>query len=146
MIEESNVSIKSISPYIFLNGNAAEAIEFYVGALGASVSGIMRWKDMPPEFGGCTAEDAERIMHAELVLGPVSFMVADRPSSRVGSLVGNIDINLGFTDAAAIEDAFAKLAVGGQVNMPLHDAFWGDRFGALIDRFGVNWMLTGPRA
>jgi len=25
--------------------------------------------------------------------------------------------------------------------MPLQDTFWGARFGMLLDRFGVNWML-----
>jgi len=143
--QSSSSSIKSISPYIFLNGDAKDAISPYVDALGATVGGLMHWKDMPAEFGGCAPVDAERIMHAELSLGPVSFMVADRPSSRDGSLVGNVDINLGFNDASALESAFEKLAVGGKVNMPLHDAFWGDRFGAIIDRFGVNWLFSGPK-
>ncbi len=138
-------SIKSISPYIFFNGDAKDAIELYVGALSASVSGVMHWKDMPAELGACASEDLERIMHSELSLGAVTMMVADRPSSRDGSLVGNVAINLGFSDAAAMESAFEKLAVGGKVNMPLEDAFWGDRFGSLNDRFGVNWLISGPK-
>jgi uncharacterized glyoxalase superfamily protein PhnB len=26
--------------------------------------------------------------------------------------------------------------------MAMHDAFWGGRFGMLLDRFGIGWMLS----
>jgi PhnB protein len=26
--------------------------------------------------------------------------------------------------------------------MPLNKTFWGDYFGMLTDRFGVNWMMS----
>ena len=36
---------------------------------------------------------------------------------------------------------FAALSEGGQVTMELQDMFWGDYFGALTDRFGINWQV-----
>jgi PhnB protein len=36
--------------------------------------------------------------------------------------------------------AWARLSEGGTVRLPLHEAFWGARFGILTDRFGVQWM------
>jgi PhnB protein len=30
--------------------------------------------------------------------------------------------------------------------MPFDDAPWGDRFGMLVDRFGVSWMVSANRA
>jgi PhnB protein len=41
-----------------------------------------------------------------------------------------------------IEGLFKSLSEGGTVKMPLHDAFWGSRFGMLTDRFGTNWMFN----
>ena len=47
-------------------------------------------------------------------------------------------------DSTQLETCFDALAEGGAVRMPLHDAFWGARFGMVTDKFGVRWMLTGP--
>ena len=37
---------------------------------------------------------------------------------------------------------FGALAQGATVTMPLADQFWGDYFGSLTDRFGVQWMIN----
>ena len=37
---------------------------------------------------------------------------------------------------------FDKLAVGGNISMPLADMFWGAYFGSLTDKYGVNWMVN----
>jgi PhnB protein len=44
--------------------------------------------------------------------------------------------------ASEVDALYAKLSDGGQTPHPPHDAFWGARFGMLVDRFGVQWMLT----
>lgn len=36
------------------------------------------------------------------------------------------------------------LAAGLEVVMPLEVQFWGDRYGALKDPFGVTWSIGGP--
>jgi PhnB protein len=42
-----------------------------------------------------------------------------------------------------VRRAFAALADGGEVQMPLEPVFWSPLFGACVDRFGVSWMLSG---
>jgi PhnB protein len=42
--------------------------------------------------------------------------------------------------------AFAALADGGQVVMPLGRTFWSPCFGMVADRFGIWWMVTTPEA
>jgi PhnB protein len=37
---------------------------------------------------------------------------------------------------------FNGLGEGGTVTMPMADQFWGDYFGGLTDRFGINWMVN----
>jgi PhnB protein len=39
--------------------------------------------------------------------------------------------------------AFAALAEGGRVTMPLAPSFWAKSFGMLTDRFGVDWAING---
>lgn len=54
----------------------------------------------------------------------------------------NVYLTLHFDDAKEMEEKFAALAAGGRVKMPLHDAFWGARFGMLTDALGVHWMFS----
>jgi PhnB protein len=44
--------------------------------------------------------------------------------------------------ASEAEALFASLTAGGQVLVPLEKTFWAERFGMLIDRFGIPWMLN----
>ena len=37
---------------------------------------------------------------------------------------------------------FAALAEGGVVEQQLQEMFWGDYYGSLRDRFGVQWMFN----
>ena len=39
---------------------------------------------------------------------------------------------------------FAALRDGGMVEMEMADMFWGDYFGSLVDKFGVQWMISVP--
>ena len=37
---------------------------------------------------------------------------------------------------------FAELSAGGKVQMPLQQTFWAVKFGMLVDRFGIPWMIN----
>jgi PhnB protein len=39
-----------------------------------------------------------------------------------------------------------RSAVDGQVGMPLQQTFWAARFGMLVDRFGIPWMVNCEKA
>jgi len=41
-----------------------------------------------------------------------------------------------------VQDAWAKLAVGGKVFMPLDEYAWSDQYGWIADRYGVSWQLS----
>lgn len=48
-------------------------------------------------------------------------------------------------DEADAERTFKALGDGGQVSMPLAETFFAKRFGMLVDRFGVMWMVIAPK-
>jgi PhnB protein len=54
----------------------------------------------------------------------------------------NVHVNIDCESVDEIEKAFGALSQGGQVTMPLADQFWGARFGMLIDKFGIHWMMN----
>ncbi|MEF0938658.1 hypothetical protein [Rhizobium sp. BR 362] len=35
---------------------------------------------------------------------------------------------------------------GGAVTMPIDETFWAERFGMLVDKFGVPWMINCQRS
>jgi PhnB protein len=59
----------------------------------------------------------------------------------------NYSMSLSGDNEAELRGYFEKLAVGGNVTMPLEKAIWGDAFGMLVDRFGVPWLvnITGQK-
>jgi PhnB protein len=58
-----------------------------------------------------------------------------------GSSFSGFSLSLSVPTEAEADRAFAALADGGEVKMPLNKTFWSPRFGMLTDRFNVNWMV-----
>ena len=138
------MSLKTVTPYLNFNGHAAEAIDLYVRALGASVEFQQRFKDIPG--GEFTGADGERIMHATLRLGAGQLMLSDTMPGHVVSPGTNTHVTVQYADTSIIDAQFAALAEGGRVTMPLGNTFWNARFGTLVDRFGISWMFNAELA
>jgi PhnB protein len=138
------MAVNQITPYLFFNGEAEQALAFYQQALGAEIERVQRYSEMPESAGSCPARDEERIMHAHLRLGAGHLMVSDAPSDRPVPAQGNIQVTLEFDDPREMAQRFDAVAATGEVAMAIHDAFWGAKFGMLKDRFGVGWLFVCP--
>ena len=134
------MSIKNINAYIHFNGTAEKAIELYKSALGAKTEVMMRYSDIP----GDTPPPGHKnlVMHSELRIGEGTLMVSDAVPERPVASEGNTQVALDFADPAAMAKAFEALAAGGTVTLPIHDAFWGAKFGMLTDAYGARWLLN----
>jgi PhnB protein len=140
-----------VQPYLFFNGRAEEAINFYKKALGAEVKMLMRWKDNPdlnnpnaPKGDGCAMPpNGDGVMHACLQIGDSQVMASDGMPQEKSSFQG-FSLSLTARDDAECDRFFKALAEGGQVQMPLSKTFFAQRFGAVADRFGVSWMVIVP--
>ena len=51
-------------------------------------------------------------------------------------------LSLQIKDAAEAERVFQALVKDGKVLVPLEKTFWAARFGMLVDRFGIPWMIN----
>ena len=130
-----------VQPYIFFDGKCEEAIEFYKRALGAEVNMLMRYKDSPePPPPGCAPPDANKVMHANFRIGETQIMASDGRSTGRPNFQG-FALSLTVPTEAAADKAFAALAEGGKIEMPLGKTFFSSRFGMVVDRFGVFWMV-----
>ncbi len=132
-----------IQPYLFFNGSCEQAVEFYREALGAEVEMMMRYKESPePAPPGRLPPGFEnKIMHTSFRIGECTIMASDGCATEKARFEG-FSLSLSVADEAEAERAFAALAKGGQVRMPLAKTFWSPRFGMVEDRFGVAWMVS----
>ena len=131
-----------VESYLFFNGRCEEALDFYRKALGAEVGMVMRYKDSPePAQPGMFPPGFEnKIMHSSFRVGGTTIMASDGCSADKTSFQG-FSLALTVETEAEADRAFAGLANGGKVEMPLTKTFWSPRFGMLQDRFGVGWMI-----
>ena len=142
----STTKIKPVvHPYLCFEGRCDEALEFYRRTLGAEVDMLMHFKDSPePPPPGCVPPGSDaKVMHAQFRVGDTIIMASDGRCSGKPSFLG-ISLNLTVATVAEADQYFAALAVGGQVQMPLAKTFYSPRFGMVIDRFGVGWMVYVP--
>jgi len=121
----------SITPHLVCAG-AIAAIDFYQRAFNA-----VEVMSLPGAPG--------KLMHAQIRIGDSNLMLVDEmpewgslsPATLKGSPV---TLHLYVNDADA---TFAQaIAAGATVKMPLADAFWGDRYGILVDPFGHQWSIA----
>lgn len=133
-----------IEPYLFFDGRAEEAIEFYKKALGAQLLMAMRFKDNP-DSGNCAPPPGmeNKIMHAALQIGGTTLMLSDGRCQSKPNFDG-FSLSISAANPAEAEKLYKALLDGGQVVMPLGKTFFSPAFGMLSDRFGVQWMVIVP--
>jgi len=121
----------SATPSLVVN-NAKEAIEFYKKAFDAT-----EIYQFPTPDG--------KIMHAMIQIGDSFIMMSDEfpaMGSRSPTAIGGtpVMIYLYVEDADKIFNQAVE--AGAKVTMPIMDAFWGDRFGSVIDPYGHAWSIA----
>lgn len=134
----------NICPYLNFPGNTEEAMTFYEKALGGKLTEIHRFGTMP---GSETMPEAvkQRVMHVGLELPGGGLIMGSDTMEGMGPphVAGtNMSISIHPTSRAEADKLFSALSEGGNVGMPLADQFWGDYYGHLTDRFGIQWMVN----
>jgi PhnB protein len=135
-----------IHSYINFGNRAEEAFRFYQKALGGKLTEIHRFGSMPQQGGfELTPEQKNLVMHVGLELPDgqmimASDMIAGMGPQRVEG--NNISISVHPDSQPDADRIFNALAQGGTITMPIANEFWGDYFGSLTDRFGINWMVN----
>ncbi|HWM45887.1 MAG TPA: VOC family protein [Xanthobacteraceae bacterium] len=138
----------TVQPYLMFGGRCQEAVDFYRDAIGAEVEMLMRFKEAPdqPPPGMVPPNWDEKIMHASIKFGDTTVMASDGCDTS-GPKFQGFSLTLSVPTEAEADRRFAALSDGGQVTMPLGKTFFSPRFGMLVDRFGLSWMIiVDPQA
>ena len=129
-----------VSVHLTFNGNCQEAMEFYCKLTNGEILSMTTFgetpagQDVPDDWQG-------KVVHGTMSLGDIAVATADIPPERYQSSQGiNMFIEIENPDEAS--RVFARLAEGGEVQMPIQETFWAKRFGVVVDRFGIPWEVN----
>lgn len=130
---------QQLNPYITFPGNCTQAMAFYARVLGGSVeTTTFRESGM----------DMDGVMHSALETEAGFHLFASDAVEDMGPsyLPGNnLQISLSGDDAYALRGYWQGLSEGGTVIVPLESQSWGDTYGMVTDRFGIQWhVIIGP--
>jgi PhnB protein len=129
-----------LSPYLNFNGQCEAAFKFYERVLGGKIEAMIPYAGTPAE-DHAPPELRNKILHARLIVGSDALMGSDAPPDRYDAPKG-FSVSLQIDDPADAERIFHALTENGIVQMPIQQTFWADRFGMLVDQFGVAWMVN----
>ena len=143
--------MKDVHIYLNFPGNTEEAFNFYKSIFGGEfMGGIMRFRDFPPMEGTedmppLKEEEKDLVGHVSLPLTKHStLMGTDYTSNMQEKLIvgNNVLLTLEVDNTAEAESLFSKLSEGGRVTMPLSETFWAEKYGACVDKFGIQWQIN----
>lgn len=132
-----------LNPYLNFDGNAEEAFKFYQSVFGGEL--FIQKMSEAPGTENLPENEKNLAMHVSIPIGDGQFLMASDCLKSAGH-----ELNVGNNNYISVtpdsrEEAdriFNGLSVGGKIEMPLEDMFWGDYFGSFEDKFGVRWMIN----
>jgi PhnB protein len=140
----------SINPYLTFPGNCEDAFNFYKSVFGGKFQYVGRFNEMPTEDGKPMPEaEANKIMHISLPISGDSILMGSDSSDAFGHITtvgNNFSISILAESTAKADKLFNGLAASGNAIMPMSKTFWGSYFGMLVDKFGIQWMVSFDEA
>lgn len=127
-------------PYLHFNGDCETAFRYYERCLGGKIEAMLTHAGSPAEQH-VAAEWRSKILHARLVVRDAVLMASDAPPGHYQKPQG-FSVSIQISEPARADDIFRGLADGGTVVMPFGQTFWAARFGMLVDKFGIPWMVN----
>lgn len=129
-----------LNAYLLFKGECEEAFRFYEKELGGKIEAILLHEGTPMA-SHVPAEWRKKVMHASMTVGSTRLMGSDPPPQQYSKPQG-FSVALGIKDPAEAERVFKALSERGQVKMEIQETFWAQRFGMVVDRFGIPWIVN----
>ncbi len=135
----TNLTIQNITPTLWFNDNAEEAINFYVSVFPHSKINFMkRWSADSPLPDKSIKPGT--VQTASFSLNWMQFYAFDAgPAFQFNP---SISFYVVFETVAEVEELWNKLAEGGKTLIPLKKYDWSERYGWIQDRFGISWQIA----
>ena len=129
-----------VNPYLSFKGECEAAFKLYEQCLGAQIGTIFRYggspmaDQVPPDW-------QDKVMHGTLTFGDQVLMGGDVAPLQYEEPKG-FSLSVHLDNATEADRIFLELSRDGRVVMPLEKTFWADRFGMVVDRFGLPWLIN----
>ena len=129
-----------VTTYLSFNGQCEAAFSLYERCLGGKIGRIFRYAGSPMA-NQVPADWQDKIMHGSLTVGEHVLMGGDVAPDRYEEPKG-FSLSLHLKSTVDAERIYHELAKDGRVVMPLEKTFWAERFGVVVDRFGIQWLIN----
>jgi PhnB protein len=129
--------MKKLLSHVFLE-NCREEVERYQRIFG----GEIRNAKLSDGIQGFQGQEG-KYMHAELHISEehvLYFADVFRPVIQGNQVWLSIEAD----NDEELDRIYHALSDGGEVQMPLSQAFWGSKYGVVKDRNGLTWELSLP--
>jgi PhnB protein len=129
-----------MNPHLSFDGQCETAFKFYEQCLGAQLDALFRYagtplaEQVPPDW-------QDKVMHCSLTIGQQELTGADVAPDQYQEPKG-FSLSLQIKSADKAERIFRELSEGGTIVVPLEKTFWAARFGMVVDRFGIPWLIN----
>ena len=133
-----------LNPYLHFNGNCEAAFNFYEKCLGGKIGFKLTYGETPMAEK-TPPEMRSKVIHMRMTVGKDVLMGSDAPPDRFSKQQG-FSISLGIETPEEAERVFKALSEKATIMMPLEETFWAQRFGMLVDQFGIPWMINCEKA
>ena len=127
-------------PYLSFKGQCEAAFTFYAQCLRGQLGPLFRYAGSPAE-SQVPADWQDKVMHGSVTVGEQVLMGADMAPAHYEAPQG-FSLSLQLESPEEAERIFRELAEDGKIQMPLEKTFWAERFGMLVDRFGIPWSIN----
>lgn len=143
---------QKITPNLWFNGNAEEAVEFYTSVFPDGRTGqVVHYPNSAEEgLADFQLDMAGRVLSVDFVLADYAFTAINAgPEFRFNpsiSLMVNFDPSRDPRARQQLDELWAKLLEGGQELMPLQKYDFSEYYGWVQDKYGLSWqlILTDP--
>ena len=128
----------TVRPFLMFQGNAEEAMDFYVATIpNSEIKEIKRYPAGAPGREGS-------VMKAVFTVAGQPVLCTDSVVKHDFSFTPSFSMFLECDSLEQIAQLFAALSAEGVVHMPLGDYGFSRQFAWINDRFGVSWQLNLP--
>jgi PhnB protein len=141
----SQLEFMNVQTTLNFHGRTEEAVKFYCKTIEAETLFMMRFRDCP-DPSQLRPGMEEKIFHAAFRLGSTEIRASDCGCEKppIETTFAGFSLLLRVETPEKAERFFAALCDGGQIQIPLQKTFFAERYGIVIDRFGISWKIMVP--
>ncbi|MDQ3461084.1 MAG: VOC family protein [Deinococcota bacterium] len=130
--------MQKITPNLWFDDQAEEAVQFYTSLFkGSKVSEVARYDKAAAEASGRPQGSA---MTVDFQLAGQDFVALNGGPHFKFTPAISFFVTLG--SEADVDALWEKLAAGGSVLMPFQAYDWSEKYGWLIDKYGLSWQIA----